>query len=242
MRDRQLPTLIRPSEFDHQTPLRNAYAVYDESMNTLVATLRLVVGFGGLTAIIATLLDTLSQTSINPFNFFGYFTMQTNILTVVMLVGTAVFGFAGRTQGRFWQLFRACITTYIVIVGIVYNALLTGTDGGISLAWANVVLHSVIPIYVALDWLLFGDRAALPWSRLWVVVVYPAIWLVVVLIRGATDGWVPYPFLDPALGYGVVAAYCVGIAIAIVLVGALSWWVSRLQLLRAEAQQPAPAR
>src|SRR5690606_14657155 len=101
---------------------------------------------------------------------------QSNILTAVMMLGTAAMGFAGRQQGRFWQLFRACVTTYIVIVGMVYNALLTGTDGGISLAWANVVLHSVIPVYVALDWRRIGDRTGLPWSRLWVVIVYPAVW------------------------------------------------------------------
>ena len=36
-----------------------------------------------------------------------------------------------------------------------------------------------------------------------------------------TDGWVPYPFLNPAkvAGYGGVAAYAIGIAVAFVLVG-----------------------
>lgn len=201
-------------------------------MRLAIASIRLLVALAGGTAIVATLLDTSSRTPINPFNFFGYFTMQSNILTVVMLLGTALIGFAGRKQSAGWSLFRACVTTYIVVVGIVYNTLLTGLEGGISLEWANTVLHLAIPIYVGLDWILIGDRGTIPWSKLWVVAIYPIVWIAVVLVRGATDGWVPYPFLDPALGYGVVAMYCLGIAGAIVIVGAIVWWVSRLRILR----------
>ena len=39
------------------------------------------------------------------------------------------------------------------------------------------------------------------------MLIYPLVWTVVVLIRGATDGWVPYPFLNPSQGYGVVVAW-----------------------------------
>ncbi|MBX3094567.1 MAG: Pr6Pr family membrane protein [Cryobacterium sp.] len=202
-------------------------------MRIVVASIRLLVALGGAASIVATLLDTASRTPINPFNFFGYFTMQSNILTVVMLLGTALLGFAGRKQSAGWSLFRACVTTYIVIVGIVYNTLLTGLEGGITLEWANTVLHLAIPIYVALDWILIGDRRAVPWAKLWIVAIYPIVWIAVVLVRGATDGWVPYPFLSPTLGYGVVAVYCLGIAGAIIAVGALVWAISRIRVIRA---------
>ena len=45
--------------------------------------------------------------------------------------------------------------------------------------------------------------------------------LLAVLIRGATIGWYPYLFLNPATvgGYGGVAAYAIAIAVAFVLVG-----------------------
>ena len=68
--------------------------------------------------------------------------------------------------------------------------------------------------------------------ELWVALIYPVVWIIVVLIRGATDGWVPYPFLNPAQGYGVVALYAVTIAIAAVLFAALIWAASRLHLFR----------
>ncbi|MEP6481333.1 MAG: Pr6Pr family membrane protein, partial [Rhodoglobus sp.] len=110
-------------------------------MKMLFAALRAIVGIAGLVAIVATLLDTASRATINPFNFFGYFTTQSNILTALVLLATAGATFAGRTQSRALLYSRAAVTTYIVIVGIVYNTLLAGTEGGISLEWANWVLH-----------------------------------------------------------------------------------------------------
>jgi hypothetical protein len=183
-------------------------------------------------AIVATFFDTASRATINPFNFFGFFTMQSNIITAVVLFLAALATFRGRPQTPLLVLARACATTYIVIVGIVYNTLLAGLEGGVSLDWANWVLHVAFPIYAALDWILFGDRDALPWRQLWVVLIFPVAWIIVVIIRGATDGWVPYPFLDPSLGYGVVAAYSVSIFIATVIVGAIVFALSRLRVIR----------
>ena len=108
----------------------------------------------------------------------------------------------------------------------------TPGGGGVELGWANFVLHVAVPIYVAIDWIFFGDRPRLPWNRFFIVLVYPIVWLIVVLVRGATDGWVPYPFLSPTLGYGVVALYCVGIAVAIAVVGAGVWALSRVRILK----------
>lgn len=201
-------------------------------MKLLFAVLRLIVGLSGLVAIVATFLDTASRAVINPFNFFGYFTMQSNILTMVVFLVAALATFAGRKQTPGLVLARACVTTYIVIVGIVYNTLLVGLEGGITLGWANWVLHVAIPAYAAIDWIFFGDRTPVPWSKFWVVLVYPIVWIIVVLVRGATDGWVPYPFLDPAQGYGVVALYCVGIAVGIGVVGAGVWALSRVRILK----------
>ncbi|MBT2517606.1 Pr6Pr family membrane protein [Streptomyces sp. ISL-90] len=197
----------------------------------LFASLRLLVVIAVATAIVATFFDTASRATINPFNFFGFFTMQSNIITAVILLLAAVATFRGRPQTPLLVLLRACATTYIIIVGIVYNTLLAGLEGGISLEWANWVLHVTFPIYAALDWILFGDRSAVPWRRLWVVLIFPMVWIVVVLIRGATDGWVPYPFLDPALGYGIVAMYAIVIFIATVVVGALVFAISRVRVI-----------
>ena len=62
------------------------------------------------------------------------------------------------------------------------------------------------------------------------------LWLGVILVRGATDGWVPYPFLDPATGYGKVAVYCLVIAAVTILFGYGVYALSRVRILGAEAE------
>lgn len=199
------------------------------ALKHVVAVARFAVAIIAIAAIVATFADTSTRVVINPVNFFGYFTMQSNVIFILVALITAWTGGTGREQPVAWQLVRASATTYIVIVGIVYNALLSGTPGGggVELAWANAVLHIAVPIFAAIDWILVPDRRALPWKRIWVVLPYPAAWLAVVLIRGATDGWVPYPFLSPAHGYDVVMAYCAGIFVVVLVVAALVWTASR---------------
>ncbi len=207
---------------------------------TAVGIIRLVAGVSGVAAVLATLLDTASRTPINPFNFFGFFTIQSNVLFSLTIIITAVATLRGRLQGRSLVFVRGCVTTYIFLVGVVYNALLSGLEGGVALPWANAMTHVVLPIYGVLDWVLFADRPPLPWERMWAVLLFPLVWLVVVLTRGATDGWVPYPFLDPATGYGSVSIYCVAICAFTVLAAAGAWAVSRLNFIRLSPSSPPP--
>jgi hypothetical protein len=204
-------------------------------VTNFVAALRLVVALLGATAVTASFFDTASRETVNPFNFFGFFTMQSNIVLAVVLGFTAIVSFTGRRQRPLAWLVRGCATTYIAVVGIVYNTLLAGLPGGMSLEWANTQLHVVLPIYAVLDWVLIGDRGPLPWKRLGVVTVYPIVWVLIVLVRGASDGWVPYPFLDPVTGYGTIATYCVSIAASTVIVAAVIWALSRWRLVKVPA-------
>ncbi|WP_240739898.1 Pr6Pr family membrane protein [Leucobacter triazinivorans] len=94
--------------------------------------------------------------------------------------------------------------------------------------WVSAVLHAALPGYVALDWLLVGDRPALPWSSLWVVLPYPLVWISVVLVRGATDGWVPYGFLLPAHGALSLGMHLAGLLLLLLVAGTAVWACSRL--------------
>jgi hypothetical protein len=190
--------------------------------------LRGVIAVLIVVAIVATMGDISSRASVNPLNFFGYFTIQSNLILAAVYLLSALAPTALDEPAR--SLVRACATTYIVIVGIVYATLLArlGAAGGVPVPWANVVLHVVTPVYGIVDWFVFRDRASVSLGRLWVVLLYPAVWLVVVLIRGATDGWVPYPFLDPGHGYAAVAGYCFAILVAFLVIGAVVFWGSRV--------------
>ena len=67
--------------------------------------------------------------------------------------------------------------------------------------------------------------------KVWLVLIYPVLWATVVLIRGATDGWFPYPFLDPAKGYGSIAVVVAGIFVAGLVVGGLLFSATRWRRL-----------
>ncbi len=91
---------------------------------------------------------------VNPFNFFGYFTIQSNtILTLVAAIaGIAGFMSSG-PQARWIVALRSLATVCMVIVGVVYAALLAplGLEGGAPVPWANWVMHYAGPILVAID-------------------------------------------------------------------------------------------
>lgn len=204
------------------------------TVKRLLGLLRLVAGLAILIAIIGQFDYTAGRATINPFNFFGYFTIQSNIITMVAFLASAYFILSRKKQPTWVIYLRAVATTIIVIVGLVYNTLLAGASlaGSFDLKWSSDILHVIIPIYALVDWVLFADRKKLPYNRLWIVLIYPIVWLVVILIRGATDGWVPYPFLNPNTGYGSVALYCIAISAFTVLFGLAVFALSRVRILK----------
>ena len=84
--------------------------------------------------------------------------------------------------------------------------LLSGVDVQLQLVWVDVVLHKIFPIVVVLDWIVDppADPAVRPGGP--PLARLPARLDRLTLVRGAADGWYPYPFLNPANGgYGQVA-------------------------------------
>jgi hypothetical protein len=161
----------------------------------------------------------------NFFDYFGYFTNQTGLLASLVLILSGALALAGRRPSAVLALVRGIATAYLLVVAVIYNTLVPGT--GSAPPWVSLLLHVIFPVLVALDWALVGDRPPLPWRALWLVLPYPILWLTTVLIRGATDGWVPYGFLLPERGLASLVAHIVGLLVAIVLAGALVWIGSR---------------
>lgn len=203
---------------------------YRWSVRIFVNTLRLVVAVV-IVAAVATDLQGALRNDFVFWNFFGYFTNQSNLLVAAVLTLTVVAAIGDRPSGRRLDLFRGAATVYIATTGLVYNTLLADVGQAVGESWSNDVVHRWVPLYVVLDWVLFSDRSRLVFRDVWWFLVYPAVWLGVVVVRGATDGWVPYPFLDPVSGYGVVALYCLGVAVFIGLMGIVVVALSRLRLV-----------
>ena len=168
----------------------------------------------------------------NVVNFLSFFTIESNILSaVVLLIGASLL--VGRQEDPRWFLVaRLCVVTYMVTTGVVYNLLLRGIElpQGSTLGWSNEIMHVVVPIYLLVDWILAPGRRPVRWRAIWIVVIFPLVWSVYTLVRGplvidqvyGTDFWYPYPFMNPNVqpnGYASVAVYMLLITAVIALAG-----------------------
>lgn len=168
----------------------------------------------------------LGRDGFNPFDYFGYFTNLSSLLAAAVFIVTGVHGLRERTAPRWLELSRAAATVCLIIVGVAYNVLVPGT--GSAPPWVSVTLHVVFPVVAVVDWLAVRDRPTLSWRELWVIFPYPVLWLVVVLVRGAADGWAPYGFLLPERGAASLAAHVIGLLAGLSGAGVLVWGTSRL--------------
>ncbi|PZQ89557.1 MAG: hypothetical protein DI534_07040 [Leifsonia xyli] len=175
-------------------------------------------------------------------NFFSFFTIQSNVATAVTLaLGVVLLVRSGSTEPRWFGILRACVTTYIVTTGIVYNLLLRGIElpQGTTVPWTNEVLHVIVPILMLLDWLFAPGRRRLGWGVVGIIVIYPIVWAVYTMVRGPLvqdeltgANWYPYPFLNPDTspnGYLSVIFYVILIAAIIGAVGTGVVAISRIR-------------
>lgn len=167
---------------------------------------KLFFGLLGLSAIVTEIAVIVERGNFNPANFFSYFTIESNILAVVALLASAFFVFAGK-KSPWLDYFRGAVTFFMIVTGIVFAVLLAGLENAqlTAVPWDNTVLHYLMPIAVAVDWLMDRPARRLSFRRGLTWLIFPVAYLVYSLLRGAATGWYPYPFLDPANGgYGKV--------------------------------------
>lgn len=194
----------------------------------------LIASFAIAIAITVNITDRVLQGIFDPSHYFQYFTIQTSLINIVVLLIGGMFGVMRLTDPRWYSVLRASIVAYAVVVGVVYNVLLAGfpsSDGYIeSSPFPNLVEHVWAPIFIAVEWLFMPGRSRLSWRVLWIAAVYPLAWVALSLVRGlAGDGWFPYFFLNVTdSGVPTVAIYVAGIAAFIITLTAAAIGVGRL--------------
>lgn len=131
------------------------------------------------------------------FRFFGYFTIDTNIL--VALCFTFIFLKKDTPRGKFISKPSTvtAIVVYITIVGIVYNIILRPLwkPQGLQMI-IDEMLHSVTPVYFILFWVIFTPTKELKWKDAFSWLIYPILYMLYAIVLGAITKFYPYIFVD----------------------------------------------
>lgn len=129
--------------------------------------------------------------------FFSFFTILTN--TIVALYFTASVLKPKKLLPRL--LLKdgtiTAITAFILIVGAVYQIVLRSIwePTGLQLI-VDELLHTIIPLYMLGYWFFNVDKSDLAPKKVFIWLLYPLIYVGVILVRGGFSNYYPYPFLN----------------------------------------------
>lgn len=151
--------------------------------------------------------------------YFTFFTILNN--GIIAACSTTLLLAPSSSWGKFFSknTTLTAMAVNITIVGTVYNTILRflWNPQGMQLV-VDELLHLVIPGLYILFWLIGVRKGGLKWNSFLSWTIFPIVYLVIVLARGAISNYYPYPFLDAAkLGYPKVLFNLLGIAIAFIV-------------------------
>ena len=75
----------------------------------------------------------LDKDAFRPWNFFSFFTIQSNVIAVVVLLVSAALALGGRVTSDRWNLVRGAAVAYMATTGIVYDVLLADIQADLQL-------------------------------------------------------------------------------------------------------------
>jgi hypothetical protein len=164
-------------------------------------------------------------------SYLGYFTITTNLLVCVALTLPLIS--PASAAGRFFSRsdVTAGVATSIVFVSLAYHLLLRNVwnPQGWQLV-ADVLLHYVMPALFLIYWWFNHPKGALRWIHPLYWGIYPIVYMVYVLIRGAIIGSYPYRFIDPlAIGYERTMINAVGLLFFFIVLGLMVVSLGRIQ-------------
>ena len=162
--------------------------------------------------------------------FFTFFTILTNILVAIVFTANWL-----QPKNSF-QFFdkpktQAAIAVYIFVVGFVYNTIL-------RFIWqpkgwnkvADELLHLVIPIVYISFWYFKFSKETINYKSIFGWLLFPIIYIIVVMIRGYFSNYYPYPFLNVGnLGVEKVIHNCILMTLFFVVVSYGFYWINNFK-------------
>ncbi len=162
--------------------------------------------------------------------FLSFFTILTNILVACCFTFLLLKPQFSRKNLIASPATLTAVTVYIAVVGIIYNTILRflWKPQGLQRV-ADELLHSFIPLWFIVYWLIFVPKQTLQWKSIPLWLMYPAAYCIYVLIRGKLSGFYPYPFIDVnSLGYNKVLINVGGMLIVFLVVSLMLIAVGKL--------------
>lgn len=169
-------------------------------------------------------------------NVFAFFTIQSNILVAVSALLT---GLQPDVDTLLRRVLRLTALVAITVTGVVYHAVLAGlVEMSPAAAFADLLVHTVVPVMAVTGWLVFGPRGRTSWRVVGLSVVFPVLWLVLTLVRGPlAGGFWPYPFVDvDELGWAQVLLNCGLVALLFVGLAAAAHGLDRVLARRSQVR------
>ncbi|WP_158943941.1 Pr6Pr family membrane protein [Granulicella sp. S190] len=138
---------------------------------------------------------------LSVINTLSYFTILTNLLVAIVSTASALRGEADTLLTR--PSTQSAVAVYIFVVGLTYSFLLRAIWSPTGLnAFLNSALHDIVPILYILYWFVFVPKGTLRWSQPAGWLIYPVLYVIYCIARGALTGLYPYHFVDVTLlGY-----------------------------------------
>ena len=163
-----------------------------------------------------------------------YFTIQSNVIGIAVLIWGGLNAVSGRTIAACPRLsFIATIS--LLLTAIVFWGLLAPFMKVDLLTFPNLTEHLFGPIFIIVDRLKFYMGHAPSGKGPLIALVHPLLYMAIVMPVGICQlvrfpyGWFPYPFLD-VTSYGPIVFVFIAILALVIVILAVLW--SRLERRR----------
>ena len=168
-------------------------------------------------------------------NVLLYFTNLSNILVAVeslMLVKNSK-----RNSSRF-LIAQLTALICIVVAGLVYWLLLAAEDKVVGIdVFTNFAVHASVPLMFLLGWIFFVEHGNTTLKTIKFALLFPVVWAVIAMLRGALIDWYPYPFMDVRdLGYATALINMTVVTLFFLFLFFVAYFLDNKVLSKSEAK------
>jgi hypothetical protein len=156
----------------------------------------------------------------------SFLTLQVNFLAAMVTTGAAVGARRFERAGRY----RSAIAVYMLAGSLVFILTLQPYwhHRGAQLL-ADILTHYVTPALYIAFWLIAVPKRSLRWRDPVIWLIYPAVYILTLLLFANWTGFYPYPFIDVrVLGFGALVFNLAALSVTFLTIGLATVAVARI--------------